>query len=111
MKKKFRYKIAAKWLFLLFVLFSYSFSNEDDKRIGLVLSGGSAKGLAHIGVLKVLEEEKVPVEYITGTSMGSIVGGLYAAGYTVEEIEKLAVEMDWFGMFTDNIPRDSKGPV
>ena len=111
MQKKFRYKNIAKRLFLLLILFSCSFSDGDDKRIGLVLSGGSAKGLAHIGVLKVLEEEKVPVEYITGTSMGSIVGGLYAAGYTVEEIEKLAVEIDWFGMFTDNIPRDSKGAV
>ena len=109
MQKKFRHKLVAKSLCLFLVLFSYSFS--EDKKIGLVLSGGSAKGLAHIGVLKVLEEEKVPVEYITGTSMGSIVGGLYAAGYTVDEIEKLAVEMDWFGMFTDNIPRDKKGAV
>ena len=109
MQKNIRYTRTVKRLFLFLVLFSYSFS--EDKRIGLVLSGGSAKGLAHIGVLKVLEEEKVPVEYITGTSMGSIVGGLYAAGYTVEEIEKFAVETDWFAMFTDNIPRDKKGAI
>ena len=109
MQKNIRYTRTVKRLFLFLVLFSYSFS--EDKRIGLVLSGGSAKGLAHIGVLKVLEEEKVPVEYITGTSMGSIVGGLYVAGYTVEEIEKFAVETDWFAMFTDNIPRDKKGAI
>lgn len=67
---------------------------EGDKRIGIALGGGSAKGLAHIGVLKVMEEEKVPVEYVTGTSMGSVIGGLYASGYTVEEIEKIAIEID-----------------
>jgi NTE family protein len=109
MQKKIRYKSIGRTLFLFFIFFSSAFS--DDKKIGLVLSGGSAKGLAHIGVLRVLEEEKVPVEYITGTSMGSIVGGLYAAGYTVDEIEKFAVETDWFAMFTDNIPRDSKGAI
>ena len=55
-------------------------------RIGLVLSGGGALGLAHIGVLKVLEELHVPVDCVAGTSMGAIVGGLYAAGYAPEEI-------------------------
>lgn len=72
--------------------------NKEDKHIGLVLSGGTAKGLAHIGVLKVLEEEKVPVEYVTGTSMGSIIGGLYSVGYTPDEIEKIATEMDWLSL-------------
>lgn len=80
-----------------------------DKRIGLALGGGSAKGLAHIGILKVLEEEKVPVEYVTGTSMGSIVGGLYSVGYTAEEIEKIAVEMNWLELFSDKIERRDKG--
>ncbi len=83
--------------------------NRKDKHIGLVLSGGTAKGLAHIGILKVLEEEKVPVEYVTGTSMGSIVGGLYSVGYTPDEIEKIATEMDWLSLFDDKIERKEKG--
>ena len=56
--------------------------NQNTFRVGLALSGGGAKGFAHIGVLKVLEEAKVPVDLVTGTSMGAIVGGLYAIGYT-----------------------------
>lgn len=99
-----------KKIVLIFFILAVSIFPED-KRIGLVLSGGTAKGLAHIGVLKVLEEEKVPVEYVTGTSMGSIVGGLYVVGYTPEEIEKIALEMDWVEVFTDTVPRADKGAV
>lgn len=77
------------YVIFLFVLIGNSVFAQEDKRVGLVLSGGTARGLAHIGVLKVLEEEKVPVEYVTGTSMGSIIGGLYSIGYTPDEIEKL----------------------
>ena len=54
--------------------------SQKDKKIGLALSGGTAKGLAHIGILKVLDEEKVPVEFVTGTSMGSIIAGMYSVG-------------------------------
>ena len=72
------------YVIFLFVLIGKTVFTQEDKRIGLVLSGGTARGLAHIGVLKVLEEEKVPVEYVTGTSMGSIIGGLYSIGYTSE---------------------------
>ena len=57
-------------------------------RVGLVLSGGGAKGLAHISILKALEQVNMPIDFIAGTSMGSIVGGLYAIGYTPEEIER-----------------------
>lgn len=64
--------------------------NDDSRqKIGLVLSGGGAKGLAHIGVLKALEENNIPVDYIAGTSMGAIIGGLYAAGYSPYEIEQI----------------------
>lgn len=66
------------YVIFLFILIGKTVFTQEDKRIGLVLSGGTARGLAHIGVLKVLEEEKVPVEYVTGTSMGSIIGGLYS---------------------------------
>jgi NTE family protein len=64
-------------------------------KVGLVLSGGGARGLAQIGVLKVLEENHIPIDLIVGTSMGSVVGGLYAAGYTIAELESIAVHSDW----------------
>jgi NTE family protein len=64
-------------------------------KIGLVLGGGGAKGAAHIGVLKVLEEQKIPVDYIAGTSMGAIVGALYASGLSAEELEKVLTSIDW----------------
>lgn len=76
------------------------------QKIGLVLSGGAAKGLAHIGVLKALEENEIPVDYIVGTSMGGIVGGFYAAGYSTSEIERIALSKDfqeWVnGLINDN---------
>lgn len=70
---------------------------DEDKnpKIGLVLSGGGAKGLAHVGVLKVLEEYNIQIDYITGTSFGSIIGALYASGYTANEIEKIVYGIDW----------------
>ena len=74
-------------------------------RIGLALSGGGARGLAHIGVLKVLEELRVPVHCVTGTSMGSIVGGAYASGTTPALIEKFVQETDWERVFSDRPPR------
>lgn len=74
-------------------------------KIGLALSGGGARGAAHIGVLKVLEEMRIPVDYIAGTSMGSIIGGLYASGMTLEEIEEGLRTMDWEHIFSDAPPR------
>ena len=65
------------------------------QRVGLVLSGGGAKGLAHIGVIKALEENNIPIDYITGTSMGAIIGGLYAAGYSPDEMEILFKSEDF----------------
>ena len=61
----------------------------ERKKVGLVLGGGGAKGVAHIGVLKVLEEAGIPIDYIAGTSMGAIVGGLYSVGYTAAEIDSM----------------------
>lgn len=74
-------------------------------KIGLVLSGGGAKGMAHIGALKVLEEAGIKPDYITGTSMGSIVAGLYAIGYTPAEIEEIVTSQDWNTLLTDKISR------
>jgi NTE family protein len=75
-------------------------------RIGLVLSGGGARGAAHIGVLKVLEELRIPVDVITGTSMGAIVGGFYAAGSSPAEIETLVNSLEWNEAFRDRPPLD-----
>jgi NTE family protein len=74
-------------------------------RVGLVLSGGGALGLAHIGVLKMLEEMHVGVDCVAGTSMGAIVGGLYAAGYSPAEIEALAERIDWHDLLQDRPDR------
>lgn len=74
-------------------------------KIGLVLSGGGAKGSAHIGVLKVIDELGIPIDYITGTSMGSIIGGLYALGYSADEMEELISNLDWPLYMSDKTPR------
>src|SRR5215470_16459706 len=74
-------------------------------RIGLVLSGGGARGFAHIGVLKVLEEQHVPVDAIAGTSMGAVVGGLYASGLSAAEIESVVTSLNWQDAFRDRPPR------
>jgi NTE family protein len=78
---------------------------EEPLKIGLALSGGGARGLAHIGVLKVLEEEGLQASVITGTSMGSIIGGLYAAGYSPAFLEDMALGVDWFEMFRETVDR------
>ena len=74
-------------------------------RVGLVLGGGGARGIAHVGVLKMLQELRVPVDCVAGTSMGSIIGGLYAAGMTPEEMTETVQRIDWPAAFTDGPPR------
>jgi len=81
----------------LFLVFLFSFfsgfpqvaEQKEPVKVGLVLSGGGAKGLAHIGALKVIEEAGVSIDYIGGTSMGAIVGALYASGYSAAELDSL----------------------
>jgi NTE family protein len=101
-----------KKLFALIFVFSLVFSAfaQDQKKpkIGLVLSGGGAKGLAHIGVLKVLEEAGVTIDYIGGTSMGAIVGGLYASGYSAKQLDSIFSVVDSDALLQDYIPRTSK---
>jgi len=75
-------------------------------RVGLALSGGGARGIAHIGVLKVLEEMRIPIHCVTGTSMGSIVGGTYAAGVTPEKLREVVLKTDWDQIFRDQPPRE-----
>lgn len=81
-------------------------SEAPRPKVGLVLSGGAARGLAHIGVLKALEEQGIRIDAIAGTSMGAVVGGLYASGYKVDELEKLALSIDWQAALSDAPPRE-----
>lgn len=81
-------------------------SEPPKPRIGLVLSGGAARGLAHIGVLKALEEQGIKIDAIAGTSMGAVIGGLYASGYKIDELEKLALDIDWQQALSDAPPRN-----
>ncbi len=74
-------------------------------QLGLVLSGGGAKGLAHVGVLEVLEDAGIHFDMIGGTSMGSIVGGLYAIGYDADSLRSLTTSIDWENMLRDEVPR------
>jgi len=78
---------------------------QDRPKIGLVLSGGGARGAAHVGVLKILEENKIPVDMIAGTSFGAIVGGLYAAGYNANELERILENIDWQETLSNSAPR------
>ncbi|WP_374445721.1 patatin-like phospholipase family protein [Epilithonimonas sp.] len=94
----------------LVYLVTYSQVKENlvipkNPKIGLSLSGGGAKGFTHVGVLKVLDSLGVKVDYISGTSMGAIVGGLYAAGYTGKDIEKVVMDTDFYSLITDPKPR------
>ena len=78
------------------------------KKVGLVLGGGGAKGAAEVGVLKVLEEAGIPVDYIAGTSIGAIVGGLYAIGYDAADIDSLYRNQDWLFLLSDQVKRESE---
>lgn len=84
-----------KNLLVLFSALLISITSVKAQKVGLVLSGGGAKGIAHIGVLKALEENNIPIDYVVGTSMGGIVGGMYAAGYSPAEIEYIALSKDF----------------
>ena len=78
------------------------------KKVGVVLSGGGAKGFAHVGVLRVLEEAGIPIDFIAGTSMGAVVGGLYAAGYSSHMIDSLVKVQDWSYLMRDDIYRKNQ---
>lgn len=90
----------------LFAGVSVHASEATRPKVGLVLSGGAARGLAHIGVLKALEEQGIKIDAIAGTSMGAVVGGLYASGYKIDELEKLALTIDWQQALSDAPPRE-----
>ncbi|WP_240315568.1 patatin-like phospholipase family protein [Aquimarina longa] len=108
------------FLFLVFCIPNLSWSQEqkiaethsdslvEDIKVGLVLSGGGAKGLAHIGALKVIEEAGVRIDYIGGTSMGAIVGALYASGYEAIELDSIFRAVDFNSLIQDELPRNAK---
>jgi NTE family protein len=104
-------------LMLLAVMIMVTVSAQTDsttakrKRVAVVLSGGGAKGMAHIGVLKVLEKAGIPVDIVTGTSMGSIIGGLYAIGYNANSLDSMVRVQDWSYVITDkeDLRRQSLG--
>ncbi|MFI0425990.1 MAG: patatin-like phospholipase family protein [Flavobacterium sp.] len=93
----------------LLFLTQISLGQENARpKIGLVLSGGGAKGLAHIGVLKVIDSLGIQVDYIAGTSMGAVVGGLYASGYTGNQLDSIFSKIDVDALLQDYTPRESK---
>lgn len=98
-------------MFSLFLVFPLQAKQAPDSlngerpKVGIVFSGGGAKGFAHIGVLKVLEEINMPIDYITGTSMGALVGGFYSIGYSPEFMQDLVLNLNWGELFTDEIRR------
>ena len=93
---------------LLLFLFAFNAYAQEAPKVGLVLSGGGAKGLAHIGALKVIEESGVKIDYIGGTSMGAIVGALYASGYSANELDSIFRNTDLSKLVQDNVPRGTK---
>jgi len=97
-------------IFLLIRSFIFSQENEikKDIKVGLVLSGGGAKGIAHVAVLKELEAAGVRVDYIGGTSMGAIIGALYASGYNANQLDSIVRAINFNDILTDKIPRKSK---
>ena len=101
-------KILRSNLFILLILlnsFASASGQKDGNRpkIGLVLSGGGSKGFAHVGVLKVLAEAGIPIDYIGGTSIGSVIGGLYALGYDARTIEEFVISRDWDHLMNDEV--------
>ena len=83
---------------------SYADDLKTQQKIGLVLSGGGARGAAHIGVIRELERQNIHIDYIAGTSMGAVIGGLYASGMSVDQIEQAYRSIDWKNVLKDPPP-------
>ena len=103
---------ASIFTFLLFQIFFWNNSvnaqETEAPKIGLVLSGGGAKGFAHIGVLKVIDSLGIKIDYVAGTSMGAIIGSLYASGYSGQQLEDLFNKVDFDELINDEFPREAK---
>lgn len=94
---------------LLVLLLPSAGPAQERPRIGLALSGGGARGLAHVGVLRELEAQRIPIDMVAGTSMGAVVGGLYASGLSPDEIEALVDTVDWEALLSETPPRSALG--
>ncbi|SDQ10309.1 patatin-like phospholipase family protein [Flagellimonas zhangzhouensis] len=104
-------KILFNAILIVFAAFSaigQDLDGIESPKVGLVLSGGGAKGLAHIGALKVIEESGIKIDYIGGTSMGAIVGALYASGYSAKDLDSIFRNTDFTDLIQDNVPRSAK---
>lgn len=98
--------LALGLLFMVMIVPFYAFAQQKARpKIGLVLCGGGAKGAAHIGVLKILEEANVPIDIIVGTSMGALVGGMYSMGYDANQLDSIISNCDWSFLLSDNTER------
>ena len=98
--------VLALWLCLSTFCFAQGVDTLTQRpRVGLVLSGGGARGAAHVGVIRLLEEMHIPVDYVVGTSMGAIIGALYAVGYTADEMDSLMMTQDWRLLLSNDLPR------
>lgn len=102
-----KYIVAFILIFICFEGFTQDIE-KDDIKVGLVLSGGGAKGLAHIGALKVIDSLGVKVDYVAGTSMGAIIGALYASGYSGNQLDSIFKNIDFDDIINDDLPRASK---
>ena len=96
-----------KILFFLLIIPFFLLAQQKQPKVGLVLSGGGAKGFAHVGILKEIEKAGIQLDYIGGTSMGAIVGGMFASGYTADQIEEIILSLDFMKMMQDKNPRAS----
>lgn len=102
MKRRFWY------LGLLILSTQILYAQNNEQKVGLVLSGGGAKGFAHLGVIKALEEHNIPIDIISGTSMGAIVGGLYSIGYSADSLIQIFKAITWSEMYSDEVGRNFK---
>lgn len=96
-----------KWFLYFLIVSSTLFSQKKQPKVGLILSGGGAKGFAHIGILKEIDKAGIQLDYIGGTSMGAIIGGLYAAGYSANQIEEIVKRTDFIPLLRDELPRST----
>ena len=96
--------LISRFLVLIFLCIG-TFELQARPKVGVVLSGGGAKGIVHIGVLRWLEENRIPVDYISGTSIGAYVSGMYALGYSADEIEATMLRLNWASGYSDSVPR------
>ena len=103
-----KYSLIVFCWFVFMTGFSQNQDTNNDIKVGLVLSGGGAKGLAHIGVLKVIDSLGIRVDYVAGTSMGAIIGSLYASGYSGKQIDTIFRDVDFDKIINDNLPRAAK---